>query len=57
MNLADSRGQLRLTLDEEWSEELDLALDEVRGRFGSDAIVRAILLGRSRGFSIPLLPD
>jgi DNA polymerase-4 len=57
MNLADSRGQLRLALDEEWSEELDLALDEVRGRFGSDAIVRAILLGRSRGFTIPLLPD
>jgi DNA polymerase IV len=57
MNLADSRGQLRLPLDEEWSEELDLALDEVRDRFGSEAIVRAILLGRSRGFSIPLLPD
>jgi DNA polymerase-4 len=57
MNLADSRGQLRLALDEEWSEELDLALDAVRDRFGSEAIVRAILLGRSRGFSIPLLPD
>ena len=57
MNLADSRGQLRLPLDEEWSEELDLALDEVRDRYGTDAIVRAILLGRSRGFSIPLLPD
>jgi len=57
MNLADSRGQLRLALDEEWSEELDLALDEVRGRFGSDAIMRAILLGRSGGFSMPLLPD
>jgi len=57
MNLADSRGQLRLALDEEWSEELDLALDEVRGRYGSDAIMRAILLGRSRGFSMPLLPD
>jgi DNA polymerase-4 len=57
MNLADGRGQLRLALDEEWSEELDLALDEVRGRYGTDAVVRAILLGRSRGFSMPLLPD
>ena len=57
MNLADSRGQLRLALDEEWSEELDLALDEVRGRYGTNAVVRAILLGRSRGFSMPLLPD
>jgi DNA polymerase IV len=57
MNLADSRGQLRLALDEEWSEELDVALDEVRGRYGPEAVIRAILLGRSRGFSIPLLPD
>jgi DNA polymerase-4 len=57
MNLADSRGQLRLAVDEEWSEELDVALDEVRDRYGSEAIMRAILLGRSRGFSIPLLPD
>jgi DNA polymerase IV len=57
MNLADGRGQLRLALDEEWSEELDLALDEVRGRYGTDAVVRAILLGRSRSFSMPLLPD
>jgi len=57
MNLAERRGQLRLPLDEEWSEELDLALDEVRGRYGTDAIMRAILLGRSRGFSMPLLPD
>jgi DNA polymerase-4 len=56
-NLADSRGQLRLAFDEEWSEELDVALDEVRDRFGSEAIVRAVLLGRRRGFSIPLLPD
>ena len=56
-NLADSRGQLRLIFDEEWSEELDIAVDEVRDRFGSAALVRAVLLGRSRGFSVPLLPD
>jgi DNA polymerase-4 len=56
-NLADSRGQLRLPLDDLWTEELDIAVDEVRDRFGSAAIVRAILLGRSRGFSVPLLPD
>jgi DNA polymerase IV len=56
-NLADGRGQLRLIFDEEWSEELDIAVDEVRDRFGSAALVRAVLLGRSRGFSIPLLPD
>ena len=56
-NLADNRGQLRLVFDEEWAEELDIAVDEVRDRFGSAALVRAVLLGRSRGFSIPLLPD
>ena len=56
-NLADSRGQLRLVFDETWAEELDIAVDEVRDRFGSAALVRAVLLGRSRGFSIPLLPD
>ena len=56
-NLADGRGQLRLVFDEEWAEELDIAVDEVRDRFGSAALVRAVLLGRSRGFSVPLLPD
>jgi hypothetical protein len=29
----------------------------VRERFGSDAIVRAVLLGRDRGIEVPLLPD
>jgi DNA polymerase-4 len=56
-NLADSRGQLMLPLDEHWSEALDAALDEVRERFGSTAIVRGVLLGRRRGTEMPLLPD
>ena len=57
-NLADGRrGQLMLPLDEHWSEALDAALDEVRERFGSTAVVRAVLLGRSRGIAMPLLPD
>jgi DNA polymerase-4 len=56
-NLADSRGQLMLPLDEHWSEALDAALDEVRERFGSTAIVRGVLLGRRRGIEMPLLPD
>jgi DNA polymerase-4 len=37
--------------------ELDSALDEVRERFGSAAVTRAVLVGRARGFSMPLLPD
>jgi DNA polymerase IV len=36
---------------------LDAALDEVRARFGTDAIKRAVLLGRDQGLHMPLLPD
>jgi DNA polymerase-4 len=38
-------------------ESLDAAVDAIRDRFGSAAITRAVLLGRDRGFSMPLLPD
>jgi DNA polymerase-4 len=37
--------------------ELDAAVDAVRDRYGSRAVTRAVLLGRERGFSMPLLPD
>jgi DNA polymerase-4 len=56
-NLANGRGQLMLPLDEHWSESLDAAIDEVRERFGSASVVRAVLLGRSGGIAMPLLPD
>jgi DNA polymerase-4 len=36
---------------------LDVALDEIRRRYGADAVTRAVLLGRSQGFEVPLLPD
>ena len=36
---------------------LDAALDEVRERFGSTAVVRAVLVGRDEGPTVPLLPD
>jgi DNA polymerase-4 len=49
--------QLLLPFDRRHLEALDAALDEVRDRFGSAAITRAVLLGRDRGFSMPLLPD
>jgi DNA polymerase-4 len=55
-NLADAGGvQLVLPLDRR--RGLDEALDEVRERFGSTAITRAVLLGRDTGFSMPTLPD
>ena len=36
---------------------LDAAIDDVRERFGSAALSRAVLLGRDTGFSVPMLPD
>jgi DNA polymerase-4 len=57
-NLEDgSAFQLALAIDRHSSDELDAALDEVRQRFGSTAITRAVLLGRGQGLTIPLLPD
>jgi len=57
-NLADARPmQLELPFDRRSSDSLDAALDEVRRRFGSRAIVRAVLLDRSTGLVMPLLPD
>ena len=51
------RLQLVLPLDRFSGSALDVALDEVRRRFGSTAVTRAVLLGREQGFTVPLLPD
>jgi DNA polymerase-4 len=49
--------QLRLPFDDHSRDALDAALDEVRDRFGSAAVIRAVLLGRDQRPSVPLLPD
>jgi DNA polymerase-4 len=49
--------QLLLPFDRRDEQALDAALDEVRERFGSTAITRAVLLGRDGGIAMPLLPD
>jgi DNA polymerase-4 len=36
---------------------LDAAVDEIRARFGSAAVTRAVLLGQDPGLIVPLLPD
>jgi DNA polymerase IV len=55
-NLEDDLvGQLGLPFDRQ--RALDATLDDVRDRFGSDAIVRAVLVGRDPGVVMPLLPD
>jgi DNA polymerase-4 len=56
-NLDDARvRQLALPLDGRELESLDAVVDEVKARFGTDAITRAILLGR-RDLAMPMLPD
>jgi DNA polymerase-4 len=37
--------------------ELDSALDQVKDKFGTNAITRGILLGRRTAPDMPLLPD
>jgi DNA polymerase IV len=51
----DDAIQLALPLDRQ--RALDATLDDVRDKFGSTAITRAVLLGRDPGIDVPLLPD
>jgi DNA polymerase IV len=53
----DVPRQLRLPFDDRAALSLDLAVDEIRARFGLESITRAVLLGRSPGLTVPLLPD
>jgi DNA polymerase-4 len=57
-NLDDADAvQLALPFDPQSASALDAALDEVRDRFGSAAVTRAVLLGRDQGQTMPMLPD
>jgi len=57
-NLDDDRAvQLALPFNSYSGDALDVALDEVRARFGVNAVTRAVLLGRDLGVTVPLLPD
>jgi DNA polymerase-4 len=49
--------QLALPLVRPHDAALDAALDEVRERYGTGAITRGVLLGRSPGVVMPVLPD
>jgi DNA polymerase-4 len=49
--------QLTLPFDRRSSTALDAAVDEVRERFGLNALTRAVLLGRDQSLTMPLLPD
>lgn len=57
-NLDDGRAiQLALPFARGDGTALDVALDDVRERFGTAAVTRAVLLGRDQGLRVPLLPD
>jgi DNA polymerase-4 len=57
-NLSDAGAvQLALPFDPRHEAALDATVDDVRERFGSAAITRAVLLGRDQGISMPVLPD
>jgi DNA polymerase-4 len=57
-NLEDDRAvQLALPFQLRDADALDAAVDEVRSRFGSAALTRAVLLGPGEGLAMPMLPD
>jgi DNA polymerase-4 len=57
-NLSDADAvQLPLPFDGDRGPALDHALDAVRERFGGSAVGRAALLGKDRGWSMPVLPE
>jgi DNA polymerase-4 len=53
----DGAVQLVLPFDAHGGDALDAAVDEVRRRFGTAALTRAVLLGRDLGHPVPMLPD
>src|SRR2546421_5236860 len=57
-NLDSTRAvQLELPFGGYRGADLDAALDAVRDRFGSSAVMRAVLLGHDQGLTMPMLPD
>jgi DNA polymerase-4 len=56
-NLDDGARQLAFPVDGHDPGTLDATIDDVRERFGSEAITRGVLVGRERGIEVPLLPD
>jgi DNA polymerase-4 len=53
----DGVVQLALPFDRQSGNALDTTLDDVRDRFGSTAVTRAVLLGRRTAESVSMLPD
>ncbi len=58
---AEGAQQLELpfaeVVDTRDSLTVDLAIDRVRGRYGTAALTRGVLVGRDPGWEMPMLPD
>ncbi len=53
----DDVVQLALPFNRAGGGALDSALDDVRDKFGTSALTRAVLLGKNTGMQVPMLPD
>jgi DNA polymerase IV len=53
----DDTVQLSLPFAKSSGMSLDVALDDVRRRFGTKAVTRGVLLHKTEGLTVPLLPD
>ena len=53
----DDAVQLTLPFDRHHGTALDVAIDELRDRFGNKAVTRAVLLRSDESWEFPLLPD
>ena len=57
-NLGEGEAiQLPLPFDQARATALDATVDDVRDRFGTAALTRAVLLGHDPGWTMPMLPD
>jgi len=57
-NLDDARAvQLPLPFEHANGADLDAALDDIRRRFGSSSVDRAVHLGRRQAVTVPMLGD
>ena len=50
-------AQLEIPFQPDRLDALDAAVDDVRRKFGTQSLTRAMLLGRDTGLVVPLLPD
>lgn len=50
-------NQPALPFEPDHGVDLDVAMDDIRDRFGRDALTRAVLVGRHQGEDVPMLPD